>query len=166
MRMNTRAAKGGDGCDAPRWWKEGRHAQLQRYCAQDVRVLVDLVVRKDIRVPGGGVTRDASVRHVVTEAAGVPVVAHDGICAECGGPTGDAASGGVVGARVGDALIGRLHEHGVTDARAIPLRTIEEYRVLLGGLTAAEEAQLRSVEVPTEAERRARTAYLLSLIHI
>ena len=35
--------------------------------------------------------------------------------------------------------------------------------MLLGGLTAAEETQLRSVEVPTEAERRARAAYLRAL---
>ena len=171
LRMNTRAEKGGDGCDAPRFWKEGKYVQLQRYCAQDVRVLADLVIREEIRLPGGGVTRGASVRQVLVggeEAKGI--LPHDGVCAKCGGPTGGGpygAEGNEYGSKVSDALIRRLHEAGVTDAREVPLRTLEKYRELLGGLSKAEETQLRSVEVRTEAElqatQRARDAYLRAL---
>ena len=161
LRLNTKAQKGGEGCDAPRWWQEGRHTQLQRYCAQDVRVLADLVVRQEIRVPGGGVTREASVRHALTEVA-APTIPCAGICPGCGRATA-AAAGGDVGARVSDAFIRKLHAHGVTEARDITTRTIAEYRALLGGLTAAELAQLRSVGVRTDAEMRQREAYLRRL---
>ena len=171
LRMNTRAEKGGDGCDAPRFWQEGKYVQLQRYCAQDVRVLADLVIREEIRLPGGGVTRGASVRHVIVGGeGGKGILPHDGVCAECGGPTDDGpygAKGDEYGSKVSDALIRRLHQAGVTEAGEVPRRTLEEYRELLGGLSKAEETQLRSVEVRTEAERRAaqhaRDAYLREL---
>ena len=72
--------------------------------------------------------------------------------------------GGDVGARVSDAFIRKLHAHGVTEARDIATRTVAEYRTLLGGLTAAELAQLRSVGgVRTDAETRVREAYLRRL---
>ena len=161
LRLNTKAQKGGEGCDAPRWWHDGRHTQLQRYCAQDVRVLADLVVRPEIRVPGGGVTREASVLRVLTDVA-APAIPHAGICHECGRAAA-ASAGGDVGARVSDAFIRKLHEHGVTEARDITTRTVDEYRTLLGGLTAAELAQLRSVGVRTDAEARLREAYLRKL---
>ena len=61
LKLNTRTSKCGLGCDAPRWWCEGRLAQLAQYCAQDVRALADLVTRAEIRLPGMTVTRDASV---------------------------------------------------------------------------------------------------------
>ncbi len=62
LKLNRLGDKGGTGCDAPRWWSEGRHAQLERYCARDTDALVELVARAEIRVPGGGTTREASVR--------------------------------------------------------------------------------------------------------
>ena len=31
LKYDTKGEKGGSGCDAPRWWKEGKHEQLQRY---------------------------------------------------------------------------------------------------------------------------------------
>ena len=71
--------------------------------------------------------------------------------------------GGDVGASVSDAFIRKLHAHGVTEARDIATRTVAEYRTLLGGLTVAELAQLRSVGVRTDAETRWREAYLRQL---
>ena len=61
LRHNAIRSKTGVGSDAPRWWKEGRHARLAEYCAGDVSALVDMVMRKEMRVPGMGVTRGASV---------------------------------------------------------------------------------------------------------
>ena len=116
---------------------------------------------QEVRVPGGGVTREASVLQVLTDVA-APAIPHAGICHECGRAAA-ASAGGDVGARVSDAFIRKLHEHGVTEARDITTRTVAEYRTLLGGLTAAELAQLRSVGVRTDAEARLREAYLRKL---
>ena len=62
---------------------------MQRYCAQDVQVLVDLVVRPEVRVhvPGGGVTKGASVRGVLT-GSGV------GRCGACGVVLGEESERG------------------------------------------------------------------------
>ena len=97
LKYNTKGEKGGSGCDAPRWWKEGKHEQLQRYCAQDVQVLVDLVLRPEMRVPGGGVTKGASVRGVLT-GSGV------GRCGACGVVLGegDEHEGGTAGGGDGE----------------------------------------------------------------
>ena len=53
--------KAGTGCDAPRWWREGRWEQLERYCMRDVHALAEVVGRREIRVGTHAVTRDASV---------------------------------------------------------------------------------------------------------
>jgi len=37
------ASKGGDGLQALAWWKEGRVDEIERYCQQDVSLLVDLL---------------------------------------------------------------------------------------------------------------------------
>lgn len=65
LRENAHAGKAGTGCDAPRWWKEGKLAQLEGYCERDVEALVDLVMQPEIRLPGRAVTREASVLDVV-----------------------------------------------------------------------------------------------------
>ncbi|MDC0525895.1 hypothetical protein OAO87_02755 [bacterium] len=102
---------------------------------------------------------------MLTEVA-APAISHAGICPGCDRATAVAA-GGDVGARVSDAFIRKLHAHGVTEARDITTRTVAEYCALLGGLTAAELAQLRSVGVRTDAEMRLkmrlREAYLRRL---
>ena len=134
LRLNTRGTKEGSGCDAPRWWQEGRLAQLQRYCAQDVRVLADLVVRAEVRLPGGGTTRDASVREALLRSTRDESTTSDSAavqCAQCGRLGGEAADAlaTAVGARVDDAMIARLHAHGVVHAAMVTERTIEEYRL-------------------------------------
>jgi DEAD/DEAH box helicase domain-containing protein len=37
------ASKGGDGLQSLAWWKEGRVDEIERYCRQDVSLLVDLL---------------------------------------------------------------------------------------------------------------------------
>ena len=71
LTLNTRTAKHGSGCDAPRWWQEGKHAQLERYCAQDVRALAELVLRANVRVPGGGATDGMSLQRVLRDVCDV-----------------------------------------------------------------------------------------------
>jgi hypothetical protein len=55
------AGKAGTGCDAPRWWEEGKLGLLERYCARDTEALAELVTRREIRLPGRMTTKRASV---------------------------------------------------------------------------------------------------------
>ena len=61
LRENGKGEKAGAGCDAPRWWHEGKWEQLARYCKRDVDALTELVVQPSIRLPGRGSTAEASV---------------------------------------------------------------------------------------------------------
>ena len=61
LELNGAGRKAGAGCDAPRWWSEGRLAQLEAYCEQDTRALSELVMRAEMRLPGMATTREASV---------------------------------------------------------------------------------------------------------
>ena len=61
LSLNRMGGKAGTGCDAPRWWKEGRWEQLERYCMRDVHALMELVGRNEIRVGTHTVTREAGV---------------------------------------------------------------------------------------------------------
>ena len=67
LSRNTSTRKGGTGCDAPRWWEEGRLRRLEEYCAQDVRTLVELVTRTEVRVGEHTTTRDMCVWRVLRE---------------------------------------------------------------------------------------------------
>ena len=67
LSKNTRTRKGGTGCDAPRWWEEGRLRRLEEYCAQDVSALVELVTRKEVRVGEHTTTRDMCVWRVLRD---------------------------------------------------------------------------------------------------
>jgi hypothetical protein len=46
-------------------WADGRWQQLERYCAQDVHALAELVLRAAVRVPGGTTTTNASLQRMV-----------------------------------------------------------------------------------------------------
>ena len=64
LSLNGLGGKTGVGCDAPRWWQEGRHAQLERYCERDVEALAELVLRDRVRVD----------RHTFTERLALATV--------------------------------------------------------------------------------------------
>ena len=66
LRINTHAPKGGTGSDAPRWWEEGRHAQLEAYCARDVAALTGIIMQPEIRLPGQQATRAISVLKILS----------------------------------------------------------------------------------------------------
>ena len=61
LQLNGQKGKAGSGCDAPGLWRAGRVTQLATYCMRDVEVLAALVLRRSIRVPGGGEIEEASV---------------------------------------------------------------------------------------------------------
>jgi hypothetical protein len=70
LELNGAGHKVGVGSDAPRWWQEGRLAQLERYCEQDTNALTELVTRAVLRLPGLATTREASVLAHVLQRAG------------------------------------------------------------------------------------------------
>ena len=61
LKINGLRPKDGSGADAPSMWRAGRYEQLARYCARDVRALQEMMARAWVRVPGGGVTKEAAV---------------------------------------------------------------------------------------------------------
>ena len=77
LALNRMGGKAGTGCDAPRWWKEGRWEQLERYCMRDVHALAELVGRREIRVGTHAVTRDASVAAVMRAQGGDAAAGED-----------------------------------------------------------------------------------------
>ena len=74
QRLRTVAAangaKGavGAGCDAARMRHEGRWEEAERSMRRDAELVLSLAMRPDIRVPGGGTTDGASVRHIMRSA--------------------------------------------------------------------------------------------------
>ena len=70
LRWNGIGGKAGAGCDAPRWWEEGRWQYLEEYCARDVWALVELVARTEVKVASHTHTADVSVRHMLAEERG------------------------------------------------------------------------------------------------
>jgi uncharacterized protein YprB with RNaseH-like and TPR domain len=61
LALNKMGGKGGTGCDAPRWWQEGRWEQLERYCARDVQAVLELVVRDKVKVASHTIADEVSV---------------------------------------------------------------------------------------------------------
>ena len=61
LALNAIGGKGGAGCDAPRLWEEGKHQQLERYCARDTHALAELVMKPHIAVARATRTAEASI---------------------------------------------------------------------------------------------------------
>ena len=70
LQLNGAPAKAGTGCDAPRWWQDGRWAQLERYCERDAAGLADLILRDAIRVQPGVTSSDVSVMPILRSDTG------------------------------------------------------------------------------------------------
>jgi hypothetical protein len=107
LRMNGVGGKQGTGCDAPRWWEEGRLGRLEEYCAHDTQALAELMTKAQIRLPGRGHADSATVRSALRNeadeiaarlAANKREAAHEQSSAE--GGTGDEAAAGGEARRV------------------------------------------------------------------